>query len=172
MTGYVALLRAVNVGGTSRLPMAELRDIADELGLENPSTYIASGNLIFASGKDESQVRDKLEKRLAEHMGKPVPVMIRTSAELQAVVEANPFDDAPGRRVLATFLSEPPPEGALEEARGVDGERLALGKREIYVDYCGRLLARSKLIIPAAARGTARNMNTVAKLAALAKEKR
>lgn len=171
MTGYVALLRAVNVGGTSRLPMAELRDIANELGLDNSSTYIASGNLIFASEKDESQVRDMLEKRLAEHMGKPVPVMIRTAAELQAVVEANPFDDAPGRRVLATFLSEPPPEGALEESRGVDGERLALGKREIYVDYCGRLLGRSKLIIPAAARGTARNMNTVAKLAELAKEK-
>ena len=171
MTAFVALLRAVNVGGTSRLPMSELRDIADELGLENASTYIASGNLIFSSSKSESEVRAMLEKRLAEHMGKPVPIMVRTAAELASVVAANPFKDAPGRRVLATFLAEPPSSDALEKARGHDGERLALGEREIYVDYCGTLLGRSKLVIPAAAKGTARNMNTVAKLAELAKEK-
>ncbi len=76
----------------------------------------------------------------------------------------------PGRRVLVTFLPEPPPENALDEAKGVDGERLALGKREIYVDYCGTLLGRSKLRIPAAAKGTSRNMNSVAKLAEMAKE--
>ncbi len=103
-------------------------------------------------------------------MGKPVPVMIRTAAEMAAVANANPFPDAPGRRVLATFLATPPPADALAQARGLDGERLALGRREIYVDYCGRLLGRSKLRIPAAAAGTARNMNTVAKLAELAKE--
>lgn len=171
MTGYVALLRAVNVGGTSRLMMSELKDIADELGFGNTRTYIASGNLIFASSKSEEAVRAALEKRLAGHLQKPVPVMIRTAAELANVVHANPFKDAPGRRVLATFLHEPPPKGALEQARGHDGERLALGRREIYVDYCGRLLGRSKLVIPAAAKGTARNMNTVAKLAELAKEK-
>ena len=171
MTGYVALLRAVNVGGTSRLAMSELRGIADELGFTNPATYIASGNLVFSSSKCEADVRAMLEERLAEHMGKPVPVMIRTAAEIQAALDANPFKDSPGRRVLATFLHEPPPATALEVVRNRDGERLALGRREIYVDYCGRLLGRSKLVIPAAAKGTARNMNTVAKLAELAKER-
>lgn len=171
MTGYVALLRAVNVGGTSRLPMAELRDLAAQVGFERPSTYIASGNLIFSNGEKEETVRAMLEERLAAHMGKPVPVMVRTAAELEQVAKANPFKDAPGRRVLAIFLAEPPPNNALEDARGLDGERLALGSREIYVDYCGRLLGRSRLLIPAAAKGTARNMNTVAKLAELAKEK-
>jgi uncharacterized protein (DUF1697 family) len=111
-----------------------------------------------------------LERRLADHMGKPVEIMLRTAAEMAAVARANPFADAPGRRVLVTFLAEPPPQGALDEARGRDGERLALGKREIYVDYCGTLLGRSKLRIPAAARGTARNMNSVAKLAEMARE--
>ena len=170
MTTYVALLRAVNVGGTSKLPMQELKAIAEELGLDNPRTYIASGNLIFSSRKSENAVRALIEKRLERHMGKPVPVMVRTASEMAEVVAANPFKDAPGRRVLATFLREPPPKDALDQVRGRDGERLALGKREIYVDYCGTLLGRSKLVIPAGATGTARNMNTVAKLAELAKE--
>ena len=170
MTSYVALLRAVNVGGTSKLPMAELKRIAEGLGFDAPRTYIASGNLLFNSALGEEQVRDKLETRLPPHMGRHVPVIVRTAAEMAAVVKANPFKDAPGRRVLATFLPGKPPKDALEQVRGHDGERLALGEREIYVDYCGALLGRSKLKIPAAAGGTARNMNTVAKLAELARE--
>ena len=170
MTRYVALLRAVNVGGTSKLPMAHLKRIAEELGFGSPRTFIASGNLVFSSDEGEAKVRAMLEKRLGEYMGKPVPVMVRTAEEMAAVEEANPFKDAPGRRVLATFLAEPPPRNALEQARRLDGERLALGTREIYVDYCGALLGRSKLVVPAAAKGTARNMNTVAKLAELARE--
>lgn len=165
MTTYVALLRAVNVGGTSKLPMADLRRIADELGFGSPRTLIASG-----SDGDEEQVRRQLEARLAEHVGKRVPVMIRTASELAEVASANPFGDAPGRRVLVTFLDARPPADVLDSARGLDGERIALGKREIYVDYCGRLLGRSKLRIPAAETGTARNMNTVAKLAEMAQE--
>jgi uncharacterized protein (DUF1697 family) len=170
VTAYVALLRAVNVGGTSKLPMAELKTIAEELGFGSPRTFIASGNLVFTSDGSEAQVQQALERALAAHMGKPVAVMVRTAAEMAAVAKANPFADAPGRRVLVTFLPEKPPKDALAEARGHDGERLALGKREIYVDYCGTLLGRSKLRIPAAAKGTARNMNSVAKLAELAKE--
>lgn len=170
MTIYVALLRAVNVGGTSKLPMAQLKRIAQETGFEDARTYIASGNLIFSSALGADEVRAKLEAGLAAFMGKPVPVMIRAAAEMAGVAKANPFKDAPGRRVLATFLAEAPPKDALEHARGHDGERLALGTREIYVDYCGTLLGRSKLRIPAAAAGTARNMNTVAKLAELAGE--
>jgi uncharacterized protein (DUF1697 family) len=168
MSRYVALLRAVNVGGTSKLPMADLRSIAEELGLGSPRTFIASGNLVFTSDAGESELRQRLEKRIAEHMGKTVPVMIRTAQQMAAVVSANPFADAPGRRVLVTFLAEPPPEGALDDARGLDGERLALGGREIYVDYCGRLLGRSRLRLPAAEKGTARNMNTVQALAEMA----
>lgn len=168
MTAYVALLRAVNVGGTSKLPMIELRRIAEELGLGSPRTFIASGNLLFTSAAREREVRELIEARLAAHMGKPVAVIVRTADEMAAVAAANPFADAPGRRVLVTFLAEAPPKGALEEAKGQDGERMALGRREIYVDYCGRLLGRSKLRIPAAATGTARNMNSVAKLAEMA----
>ena len=168
MTTYVALLRAVNVGGTSKLPMAELKRIAGEVGLDEPRTFIASGNLVFGSDLGEAEVGKRLEQAIAEYMGKQVPVMIRTGAEMAAVAAANPFADVPGRRVLVTFLPEPPPKDALDNLRGHEGERLALGKREIYVDYCGALLGRSKLKIPAAEKGTARNMNSVSKLAELA----
>ena len=170
MTVYVALLRAVNVGGTGKLSMADLRRIAEGLGFDSPRTYIASGNLLFRSNDSETKVQGKLEAALTTHLGKSATVVVRTAAEMAVVVAANPFKDAPGRRVLATFLSAKPPKNAIEEARFVDGERLALGKREIYVDYCGTMLGRAKLKIPAAAAGTARNMNTVAKLAELAKE--
>ena len=169
MTSYVALLRAVNVAGTGKLPMADPKRIAEELGFERPRTFIASGNLLCESGESEARVRQLLEERLGEYMGKRVPVMIRTAAELAAVAQANPFADAPGRRVLVSFLDAPPPPDALDHVKNLDGERMALGTREIYVDYCGTLLGRSKLRIPAAESGTARNMNTVAKLAEMAR---
>jgi uncharacterized protein (DUF1697 family) len=102
-------------------------------------------------------------------MGKPVGVMVRTAKEMAAVAEANPFADEPGNKVVAIFLDEAPPKGAAEQAKNVVDERMALGVREIYVHYPSGQ-GRSKLRIPAAANGTARNMNTVTKLAELAKE--
>ena len=168
MTAYVALLRAVNVGGR-QLKMSDLKQIAEEQGLESPRTYIASGNLLFASSKSEKDVKTALEHALAAHMGKDVGVMVRTAAEMHAIVEDNAFPDEPGNRVVAIFLDEKPPKEAAEHAKNIAGERMALGTREIYVHYPSGQ-GRSKLKIPAAARGTARNMNTVAKLAELAKE--
>ena len=168
MTAYVALLRAVNVGGR-QLKMIDLKDIAEEQGLESPRTYIASGNLLFASSKSEGAVKSALEAAIEKHMGKDVGVMVRTAAEMRAVVEASAFPEEPANRVVAIFLDEKPPKDAIENAKNIADERMALGTREIYVHYPSGQ-GRSKLKIPAAARGTARNMNTVAKLAELAKE--
>ena len=170
MTAYVALLRAVNVGGTGKLAMAELKTIAEQLGFGSPRTFIASGNLLFTSGKSEAEVCNALEQALEKHMGKPVGIVVRTAKEMAAVAGANPFKDAPPNRVHATFLADKPPQDALDHARGRQDERIALGKREIYIDYGERGSGRSKLRIPAAAVGTARNMNSVAKLAEMAKE--
>ncbi|MFL6721397.1 MAG: DUF1697 domain-containing protein [Sphingomonas sp.] len=168
MTGYVALLRAVNVGGR-QLKMDDLKRIAGELGLGSPRTFIASGNLLFDSDGDEASLKRRLEDRLSEHIGAAVHVMIRTADELAAALAANPFAEEPGNRVVAIFLDEAPPAGALESVKHKTDERLALGAREIYVHYPGGQ-GRSKLRCQAAARGTARNMNTVAKLAQLARE--
>ena len=168
MTSYVGLLRAVNVGGR-QLKMEELRRVATELGLDKVSTYIASGNLLFSTRLGEGAVKSKLEDAIGKHLGKPVPVMVRTAAEMADVAEANPFADQPGNRVVAIFLDDAPPKDAADQARNVADERIALGAREIYVHYPSGQ-GPSKLAIPAAKAGTARNMNSVAKLAELAKE--
>lgn len=168
MPSYVALLRAVNVGGTGKLPMTELAAMCTDAGFARVRTYIASGNVVFTSPLDEAGVKTALETRLAAYAGKPVGVLVRTADEMAAVLAANPFPDAPPNRAVAIFLDAPPPADALAHARHVTSERTALGAREVYVAY-GDAMADSKLVIPAARRGTARNLNTVAKLAALAR---
>ena len=171
MTAYVALLRGVNLIGKSTLKMADLKAIADELKLEKARTYIASGNLLFLSDKPEEMLREMLEQRLQAHMGKQVRVMLRSAKEMAAVVKANPFPDGPGNNVQAFFLNEKPPKDWLDTVRNkADDERVAAGRREVFVAYGEKGIGRSRLRIPAAEAGTARNMNTVARLAELAKE--
>jgi uncharacterized protein (DUF1697 family) len=167
MTSFIALLRAVNVGGTGKLPMADLTAMCESAGFRSVRTYIASGNVIFESKLDETAVRKALEKRLLAYAGKTVAVMVRTAAEMAEVLAKNPFPQAPGNRTMAIFLDAAPPRDALESISGRVDEEVGLGRREIYVLY-GVNMARSKLKIPAAKNGTARNMNTVAKLAAIA----
>jgi len=170
MTAYVALLRGVNLLGVSTLKMADLKAIADELGLKEARTYIASGNLLFTSRKAEESLRRALEKEVKAHMGREVRVMLRTAAEMAAVVEANPFTESPANNVQAFFLNDPPPKGLLDTARNQDDEQIACGEREVFVAYGEKGIGRSRLRIPAAEAGTARNTNTVRKLAQMAME--
>ena len=163
MTRYVVLLRAVNVGGTGKLPMSELRAICCEAGFARVETYIASGNVVFESKAAPSRVKAELESRLHAFVGKPVGVLVRTAPEMQAVLEANPFPKAE----LKYTLDAPPPADALTNVSGQQDEQMRLGIREIFVHY-GSGIGRSKLRIPAARTGTARNMNTVAKLVEIA----
>ncbi|MEQ1725036.1 MAG: DUF1697 domain-containing protein [Sphingopyxis sp.] len=167
MTSYVALLRAVNVGGTGKLPMSELKAMGEACGFANVRTYIASGNVVFDSIFDEADVKAALEARLAAFAGKPVAVLARTSEQMAAVLAANPFPDAAPNRTVAIFLDDAPPPNALDIVSGHNGEDMRLGTREIYVHY-GDGMADSKLKILAAKAGTARNINTIAKLAAMA----
>lgn len=166
----IALLRAVNVGGTGKLPMADLKAMAEQLGFKDVRTYIASGNLLFdAGGLSDGAVKAKLEKRLADYAGKPVGVMVRSAAEMAQVAADNPFAKEPGNRVVAIFLDEAPPESAQTNHKNLADERVAIGRREIYVHYPNGQ-GPSRLIIPAAKAGTARNMNTVIRLAEMAGE--
>jgi len=168
LTAYVALLRAVNVGGR-QLKMDELKRIATDLGYGSPRTFIASGNLLFVSDKSEVAVKSELEAAIAGHMGKPVEVMLRTDSEMAEVVSANPFSNEPGNRTVAIFFDRSPGQQAIDSAKNVADERLALGTREIYGHYPSGQ-GRSKLKLGTKAAGTARNMNSVAKLAELARE--
>jgi uncharacterized protein (DUF1697 family) len=167
MTSFVALLRAVNVGGTGKLPMEDLRSLCAEAGFAKVQTYIASGNVIFTCRKSETQVKAVLEASLEDYAGKKMAVFVRTASEMAEIAANNPFPGAPANRVMAFFLDAPPPHNMLDHVTGRKGERVALGLREIYVHY-GEGMGTSKLKIPAAKLGTARNMNTVAKLAELA----
>jgi uncharacterized protein (DUF1697 family) len=169
MASFVALLRAVNVGGTGKLPMSDLKDICEELGFGAVRTYIASGNVVFTSRKSEAAVKGALEKQLETYAGKPVGVLVRTAAEMAQVLADNPFPAAAPNRTMAVFLDRAPPADTLAGIRGRRDEQIQLGRREIYIDY-REGMAASKLVIPAAKTGTARNMNTVATLARMAAE--
>ena len=163
MTSYACLLRAVNVGGTGKLPMAELRAMCEAAAFTDVRTYIASGNVVLRSASTARQVQATLEAALADYAGKPVAVLVRTAAEMAAVLDANPFADAAPNRVMVIFLDQPPPPDALHQASGLAGEQFVLGRREIYVHYPDGM-GDSKLKISGAKAGTARNLNTVAKL--------
>ncbi|MFQ3457814.1 DUF1697 domain-containing protein [Bradyrhizobium sp. UFLA01-814] len=167
MPRYVALLRAVNVGGTGKLPMTELKAMCIDEGFADAQTYIASGNVVLSSKLGAAKIKAALERRLQAYAGKPVGVVVRSADEIAAVLKANPFPKAPPNHTVAIFLDEPPPKDALKNIKGRQDEEVRLGKREIYVAY-GSGMGRSKLKIPAAAKGTARNINTIAKLAELA----
>lgn len=169
MHTYICLLRAVNVGGTGKLPMVDLRALCATVGFGDVRTYIASGNVVLRSAFTAKKVKATLEAALAEYAGKPVGLLVRTPVEMAAVLADNPFSDAAPNRTVAIFLDQAPPRDALGAISGVQGEELALGTREIYVHY-GSGMADSKLKIPAAKAGTARNINTVSKLIDMARD--
>lgn len=167
MTIFIGLLRAVNVGGTGKLPMKELVSMCEELGFQQVKTYIASGNVLFSSVLTAQQCKDKLEAALIAYAGKPVGVFIRTPDDLQNLIAHNPYGDKEGNRSVCVFLDAKPDASMIELAKGRRDELIACGERAFYI-YYGTGMADSKLAIPAAKLGTARNMNTVHKLYQLA----
>ncbi len=164
LTGYVALLRAVNVGGTGKLPMTTLAQMCKTAGFEKVKTYIASGNVVFQSDRPEDQVRSALEDQLHAYAGKSVGVIVRTASEIADALARNPFADAPGNRVMALFVNGALPADPLDGVTGINNEVVRLGERELFVFYPDGM-ANTRLRIPSGKHGTARNMNTVAKLA-------
>jgi uncharacterized protein (DUF1697 family) len=166
---FVVLLRAVNVGGTGKLPMSDLKRLCEQAGFQNVRTYIASGNVVAERDSSEAKVKAALEAQLKAYAGKPVGVIVRTAAEMAKVVANNPFPDRAANFTVAIFLERALSPDALKDVKGQTNEECRLGAREIYAHYPDGM-GRSRLRIPAAGDGTARNMNTVAKLAAMAEE--
>ncbi len=167
MSVYIALLRAVNVVGANKLPMAELKAMCEAAGFHSVRTYIASGNVVFQSTKSEARVKAALEAALTSYTGKPIGILVRTAAEMAGVLADNPFKQTPPSRTVAIFLDAPPPASALEAVSHCTNEEIRIGRREFYVYYPDGI-GESRLKIPAAKDGTARNMNTIAKLTAMA----
>lgn len=115
MPVHVALLRAVNVGGTGSLPMADLKTICEGLGFADVKTYIQSGNVLFRSDLPAADAAAMLDSALQEKLGKAPGVMIRTGAQLQAIADQAPFPDAKPNLLLVVFLREPAPSDALDK---------------------------------------------------------
>lgn len=168
MKPLVALLRAVNVGGTGKLPMADLRAMCEEAGFERVRTYIASGNVVFRTDDAPERARSILETRLEDYAGSHIDVLVRTGREMADLVAANPFPDEPGNRVVCLFLDRHPRKDLDGVASGVADERFVAADREVFIHYPeGQGPSKLKLDLGVA---TARNMNTVRKLADMAAE--
>lgn len=167
MTVYVALLRAVNVGGTGKLPMATFRSLCEEAGFTKVRTVVASGNVVLESRLAEHSVKALLEARLQAHLGAPVRALVRTRQAMRSVHDDNPFAGRPANRTIVLFLDEAPAADANKRATHRTTEEIAGGKRELYCFYPDGM-GQSKLALPEMKVGTARNMNTVAKLVEIA----
>lgn len=139
MTGYVALLRGINVGGHKKIPMERLRDLFTELGYTNARTYIQSGNIVFAAPSEPSSIHAAIESGIADRFGFPVPVVLRSRRQLDTIVEACPFAkrDLDPAKLTVTFLAEPIPERVRSELVVPDGlvEEAVATAAELYIHY-------------------------------------
>src|SRR5687767_8679285 len=131
MAAFVALLRAINVGGTGKLAMADLVKLCEKAGFTSVKTYIQSGNVVFQTSATEAKVKATLEKALAVKVGKLVGVLVRRAAELDSLLADNPFPDAPPNRVIVLFLDESLPKDALANVVPPTGEKLVAHGREL-----------------------------------------
>jgi uncharacterized protein (DUF1697 family) len=170
---YVALLRGINVGGRNRVGMAELRPVLEKRGLEEVTTYIQSGNVVFRATAGAKTLGRRIEDAVEEAFGLRPAVILRTPVELAAVASSCPFADTSGVHVV--FL-ESTPDPAAAAALDLDRsppDTCALLERELYfhlphgagrtkltLDYVERVLG---------VRGTQRNWKTVLKLLELAR---
>ena len=138
---YVALLRAVNVGGC-KLPMAGLREVCAELGWDKVETYIQSGNVVFeAAGKAES-LEAALEKAVAKRFGFERPVIVRSAKEWADYAKGSPFPDAerdePNRLMLGLSKHAPNPDAPrVLETKAAAGERVKLRGDALWIHYPG-----------------------------------
>ncbi|MBS1675708.1 MAG: DUF1697 domain-containing protein [Actinobacteria bacterium] len=167
------LLRAVNVGGTGKVPMAELRALLTaRLDLGEVSTYIASGNVICDAPADRESACTAVRALIQDAFGVDTPVILRTHEELERALAENPFPDAASDRMLhAMFLEGEPQPGAIETLtpRLRAGERIALRGADLWIDFGSDGVHASKLTRPVLDKalgvaGTARNLRTVQKL--------
>jgi len=119
MCRKIAILRGINVGGRRKILMADLKAICKKLGLKEVKTYIQSGNIIFNSDEQILILENKLEKAITENFGFDVPVIIRSSIELQTAVEKNPFfeKDTDINHLFLSFLKEKTNLGDITKAK-------------------------------------------------------
>jgi uncharacterized protein (DUF1697 family) len=170
-TRCAILLRGVNVGKHNRVAMADLRRVLTSLGLEAVTTYLQSGNAVVTG--DPSDLAATVEQVLATDLDLPVRVLVRTAAELDAIVAANPFPERAAdipKMVHVAFL-EHPADPAVVEAFGLrhGGDEIALGEGVLYFSYATSSFDSpiNKVLPRLDGVASTRNWSTVLKLRAL-----
>ncbi len=177
MGKIIGLLRAINVGGTGKVAIADLRKLVEDEGFTDVKSYIASGNLVFeGSGKPEA-LEARFEAAAAKTLGLKSDWILRTPTEWTAMIKASPFPDfataSPSKYLVTVFKTQPDP-ARLAEVEGIAtlGEAMKLVGRALYICFPegsgNSKLAGAAIEKRVGARGTARNWNTVLKLAEMA----
>jgi uncharacterized protein (DUF1697 family) len=175
---YVALLRGINLDGLKIIRMEALRVCFEGLGCRGVQTYVQSGNVIFDAVKKEAvRYADEISERIEHDFGFPVPVLLRTSEEVQRIVHQNPFLKQPKidpSKLHVTFLSTTAPKSAPDDLKvlAAKEEQFHIQGREIYL-YCPNGYGRTKLSNTAIEKkldveATTRNWKTVQALLTLA----
>ncbi|MFL5943762.1 MAG: DUF1697 domain-containing protein [Gaiellaceae bacterium] len=170
---WVALLRAVNLGARNKVPMAQLRALLEEAGYANVRTFIASGNVLLEGPRSRPKVAAELERLIADAFGVDTTAILRTPAELEAVVTGHPFG-ADTSHSHVVFLATKPGREAAERLAGVDAspDRAELVGQDVYLRYSagvqGSRFSAARLERLLEVRATHRNWRTVAALAELA----
>lgn len=177
MNRKIAFLRGINVGGKRKILMTDLISLCGNLGWENVVTYIQSGNIIFDSDAPNSELEKNLEIAIAEKYGFDIPVIIRSSNELQTAIDRNPFYDEDSKidQLHLTFLKENPTKENVEKTRtcNYEPDKFKIEDKEVFV-YCTGKYHRSKLTNTFFGKKlntatTTRNWKTVLKLSELIK---
>ncbi len=176
MPAYIALLRAVNVGG-NLLKMDRVRAIWSELGFSDVRTYVQSGNVVFESEGKPASWLPAIEQRFAGETRLPMCVILRTPTEMRRIISANPYLKEPDidvKRLHVTFLSGTPAKQAVKTLSAIDTkpDRFQVVRTEIY-GHCPNGFADVKLTTKViekvlAVKATTRNWNTVNKLLEMA----
>ena len=176
--GWVAFLRAVNLGARNKVPMARLREVLTELGCEGVATYIQSGNVLFVRGRasDRASLTKELERAIEKEFGVASAVVLRTFAEIENVTKSHPFGRDTSQTHVAFLAAKPTTKAvrALEEL-DIGSDRFEIRGSDVLMHYPNgvqgsRLFSRLEKTLEV--RGTVRTWKTVSKLAAMAKEAR
>jgi len=149
MTTYLALLRAINVG-TAKVSMDDLRKLFDAMGHGDVRTHLRTGNVIFtASGSSgPARLAAEIEKRVAQDLGVPSTILVRTTREVARVIACNPFADGTRdeAKLHVTFLADKPKPDRIArlDPLPADGEEFSVAGREVYL-HCPNGYGRTKL---------------------------
>lgn len=169
MTNWIALLRGINVGGNKKLPMADLRALADRLWPDIPSqTYIASGNLIFHADGSAKALADQLAQEIEAVFGFEVPVLVIQADDFAKMVVDCPFDVAEPKHVHGYFTFAPPQiDQELLDTLKTDSDHLIVTNNILWL-HTAQGFSKSKLaermIRVAGVSLTARNLNSCRRL--------